>query len=335
MSIEAKEEKKRIVSGIKASGNLHIGNYLGAVKNWVELHENYDAFFMIVDLHAITVDQDPKELRKNTLEIAKIFIASGINPDKATVFVQSDVKAHCELAWILNCTTAKMSDLKKMTQFKDKSSKGGVENASVGLFDYPVLQVADILLYDTELVPVGEDQVQHIELSRTLARRFNSKFGDTFLIPQHSITKEGKRIMGLDDATKKMSKSAGSKYNYIALIDDEETIRKKVMKAVTDSQEGITYSDDRPALKNLINIYKLLSNKSISEIEQKYKGKGFGDFKKDLGDIIVEFVIPLQKRVDSITDDEIQSILIEGAKKANVIAEKKLLEVRKKIGFLR
>ncbi len=335
MSIEAKEEKKRIVSGIKASGNLHIGNYLGAVKNWVELHENYDAFFMIVDLHAITVDQDPKELRKNTLEIAKIFIASGINPDKATVFVQSDVKAHCELAWILNCTTAKMSDLKKMTQFKDKSSKGGAENASVGLFDYPVLQVADILLYDTELVPVGEDQVQHIELSRTLARRFNSKFGDTFLIPQHSITKEGKRIMGLDDATKKMSKSAGSKYNYIALIDDEETIRKKVMKAVTDSQEGITYSDDRPALKNLINIYKLLSNKSISEIEQKYKGKGFGDFKKDLGDIIVEFVIPLQKRVDSITDDEIQSILIEGAKKANVIAEKKLLEVRKKIGFLR
>ncbi len=335
MSIKSEKVKKRIVSGIQPTGNLHIGNYLGAVKNWVELHENYDAFFMIVDLHAITLDQNPEKLRKKTLEIAKIFIASGINPDKATIFVQSDVKAHCELAWILNCTTAKMSDLKKMTQFKDKSLKGGTDNAGVGLFDYPVLQVADILLYDTELVPVGEDQVQHIELARTLGRRFNSKFSETFVIPEHSVTKEGKRIMGLDDSTKKMSKSAKSKYNYIALLDDEKTIRKKVMKAVTDSKNGITYEDDRPALKNLINIYKLLSNKSISEIEIKYKGRGFGDFKKDLADIIVEFAIPLQERINSISDDEILEILDKGAKKANLIAEKKILEVRKKIGFLR
>ncbi len=328
------KKKKRIVSGIQPTGNLHIGNYLGAVKNWVELHETYDAFFPIVDLHAITLDFNPVELRKKTLEIAKVLVASGINPQKAPIFVQSDVKAHCELGWILNCVTARMSDLKKMTQFKDKSQKEGSDNATVGLFDYPVLMAADILLYDTELVPVGEDQFQHLELTRTLARRFNKKFGDTFKIPEYFVTKEGKRIMGLDDPIKKMSKSAKSKYNYISLMDSEDEIKKKVMKAVTDSDPTITYKEDRLAVKNLINIYKLLSNKSIKEIEEKYKNKGFKEFKQDLSGIIIDFVLPLQKRINSISDREIEKILEEGAKKATPIAERKIKEIRKKIGFL-
>lgn len=335
MSIKSGKIKKRVISGIQPTGNLHIGNYLGAVKNWVELQDNYDAFYMLVDLHAITVKHDPKILREKSLEIVKILVASGINPAKAPIFVQSQVRAHAELTWILNCVVTRMSDLKKMTQFKDKTLKNGEENATVGLFDYPVLMAADILLYDVDIVPVGEDQFQHIELTRTLGRRFNKKFGETFKIPNYYITEEGKKIMGLDDVSKKMSKSAESIYNYIAFTDSESIIRKKISKAVTDSQEGITYEDNRPALKNLINIYKSFSNKSISEIEKMYKGKGFGDFKKDLADIVVDFVLPLQERIDSISDVEAMDIVVEGSKKVNSIAEKKIGEIKEKIGFLR
>ncbi|HMN19190.1 MAG TPA: tryptophan--tRNA ligase, partial [Candidatus Moranbacteria bacterium] len=244
--------KKRIFSGVQPSGNLHIGNYLGAIKNWVDLQDEYESIFCVVDLHAITVPQDPEKLRRKTLEIAKIYLAAGIDPQKSTIFVQSQVPEHSELMWLLN-TVAKMSELEKMTQFKDKSQKEGREGASLGLFAYPVLMAADILLYDTEIVPVGEDQKQHVELARDLAKRFNHRFGETFVVPQAHIRQEGMRIMGLDDPTKKMSKSASSEYNYIALMDDADTIRRKIKKAVTDSGSEISYGEEKPALRNLLN----------------------------------------------------------------------------------
>ena len=325
---------KKIFSGVQPSGELHLGNYLGAIKNWVEMQDKFDAIFCIVDLHAITVDQNPEELHKRILDVAKMYVALGIDPEKSNIFVQSDVSAHSELCWILNCVAARMGDMEKMTQFKDKSERGSVKRASVGLFDYPVLMTADILLYDTDVVPVGEDQVQHVELARTLARRFNKKFGDTFVVPQSKLTTEGKRIMGLDDPTKKMSKSASSEYNYITLMDEPDMIRKKIRKAVTDSGSGITYSDDRPALQNLINIYALLSKKSVEEIEQKYEGKGFGNFKSDLAEVVVEFLMPFQQRVDSISDEEIKAILESGARVANEQAAQKMREVKRKLGFV-
>jgi len=325
---------KKIFSGVQPSGELHLGNYLGAIKNWVEMQDKFDAIFCIVDLHAITVDQNPEELHKRILDVAKMYVALGIDPEKSNIFVQSDVSAHSELCWILNCVAARMGDMEKMTQFKDKSEKGSVKRASVGLFDYPVLMTADLLLYDTDVVPVGEDQVQHVELARTLARRFNKKFGDTFVVPQSKLTTEGKRIMGLDDPTKKMSKSASSEYNYITLMDEPDMIRKKIRKAVTDSDSGITYSDDRPALQNLINIYALLSKKSVEEIEQMYKGKGFGNFKSDLAEVVVEFLMPFQQRVDSISDEEIKAILESGARVANEQAAQKMREVKRKLGFV-
>jgi len=324
---------KKIFSGIQPSGNLHLGNYLGAIANWVKLQDEFESIFCIVDLHAITVPQDPAELRRKTIEIAKIYLASGIDPKKSTIFVQSHVAEHSELAWILN-TIAKMPELEKMTQFKDKSQKEGKESASIGLFDYPVLMAADILLYDTEVVPVGHDQIQHIELTRTIANRFNKKFGDTFLIPNYFMKEESKLIMALDDATKKMSKSAKSAYSYIALSDSEEIIRKKIKKAVTDSGSEIVYRDDKPALKNLINIYSLLSDKTTSDIEKMYVGRGYGDFKSDLADVVVNFLQPLQAKIASITDQEVIDILQAGAAKVRPIAQQKLTEVKKRVGFV-
>lgn len=324
--------KKRFVSGLQPSGNLHIGNYLGAVKQFVALQEEYEPFVFIADLHAITVPQDPAELWAKTIEITKIYLAAGLDPQKCVLFVQSQVSEHAELGWILN-TIARMGDLDKMTQFKDKSEKQG-ETTSIGLYDYPVLQAADILLYSPQLVPVGEDQVQHIELTRTLARRFNDRFGETFVIPEAKIQKEAARIMGLDDPSKKMSKSAASSYNFIALTDDVETVLKKIKKAVTDSGVEIAYSDDKPALKNLINIYSLLSDKSAENIVSMYQGKGYGDFKADLAKVISNFLTPFQERLQTITDEEVLKILEEGRKKASAEAKKKMAEVRKKIGLL-
>lgn len=323
---------KRIFSGIQPSGNLHIGNYLGAIRNWVKLQDEYDSIFCVVDLHAITVPQDPKTLREKTLEVAKIYLASGINPEKSAIFIQSHVSEHAELAWILN-TIAKMSELEKMTQFKDKAGKNR-EGVSAGLFNYPVLMASDILLYNTNLVPVGEDQLQHIEIARVLARRFNQKFGETFVVPEPFVTKEGMRIMGLDDPSKKMSKSAKSEYNYISLIDDEEAIQRKIRKAVTDSGSEIVYRDDKPALKNLINIYSLLSGKLIKEIESMYAGKGYADFKNDLAEIAIQFLKPLQERMEALSDEKVMGILKEGAEKVRPIAKKKLDEVKEKIGFI-
>jgi tryptophanyl-tRNA synthetase len=324
---------KRLFSGIQPSGDLHLGNYLGAIKQWIPLQDEYDAFFSVVDLHAITVLQDPVALRLKTLEVAKIYLAAGIDPGKATLFVQSHIPEHTELMWILN-TIARLGDLEKMTQFKDKSVKSERETVGVGLFDYPVLMAADILLYDTATVPVGEDQVQHVELTRTLARRFNAAFGETFVVPEPRVMKEGARIMGLDDPTKKMSKSATSEYNFIALSDDPEKAKKKIMKAVTDSGTEIAHADDKPALKNLITIYSLLGNKNTDEIVAMYQGKGYADFKRDLAEVVASFLVDFQKKLADISDEEAMNILRAGAGKARAVASAKLKTVKDKIGFL-
>lgn len=325
---------KRLFSGIQPSGNLHLGNYLGAIRQWIPLQDEYEAFFSVVDLHAITVPQDPAELRRKTLETAKVYLASGIDPAKATLFVQSHVPEHTELMWILN-TVARLGDLEKMTQFKDKSGKNDKETVGVGLFDYPVLMAADILLYDTVTVPVGDDQVQHVELTRTLARRFNDRFGETFVIPEPRVMEEGARIMGLDDPTKKMSKSAASEYNYIALSDDPEQAKKKIMKAVTDSGTEIAYQDDKPALRNLITIYSLLDGRTPEEIVSLYAGKGYADFKRDLGDVVAIFLADFQAKMSGVSDEDAMKVLDTGAKHARSIASSKMEAVREKIGFLR
>jgi tryptophanyl-tRNA synthetase len=356
--------KKRIVSGIQPSGNLHIGNYLGAIRQWIGLQDEFDMIAMVVDMHAITVPQKPEDLRRRTVEIAKIYLAAGLDPSKVAIFAQSHVPEHTELCWILN-TITKNGDLTKMTQFKDKSDvdfdeigkefseiqadwmkslqnwKERFNSVGVGLFDYPVLMAGDILMYDAELVPVGEDQVQHIELTRTLGRRFNKKFGDTFRIPQPLLQKEGARIMALDNPQKKMSKSATSEYNYIALNDTPEQARKKIMKAVTDSGSEIVYQDDppageagKPALKNLINIYSLLSGKTTAEIEQMYVGKGYADFKRGLADVVAEFLTDFQGKFNAISDEDVVKVLREGAEKVRPLAQKKMLEVKQKVGFL-
>ena len=323
--------KSRIFSGIQPSGQLHIGNYLGAIKNWVKLQNKYDSIFCVVDLHAITVPQDPEKLRKSCIEAARLLLATGIDPKIATIFVQSHVHEHAELAWILN-TIAKIPELERMTQFKDKSQDKS--SVSMGLFDYPVLMAADILLYDTNLVPVGEDQFQHVEITRTLGKRFNKQFGETFALPEPYFTKEVMRIMGLDDPAKKMSKSAGSDYNYIALTDNEETVRRKIKKAVTDSGSEIKYAGNKPALINLINIYSSFSSQDPKAIEKKYQGKGYADFKNDLAEVIIKSLKPLQEKMKSFTDEKVLAILREGADRIRPLAQKKLEEVKEKIGFI-
>jgi tryptophanyl-tRNA synthetase len=323
---------KTIFSGVQPSGALHIGNYLGAISNWVELQDKYNSIFCVVDYHAITVKQNPKELNRNILDVVKIYMASGVNPEKSVIFLQSDVSAHTELTWILNCV-ARLADLNKMTQFKDKAGKDK-ESVSVGLYDYPVLMAADILLYNTDLVPVGEDQKQHVELSRALARRFNSQFGNTFKIPEVIIRKESGRIMGLDDPSKKMSKSANSAANYIALLDAPKEAAKKIMRAVTDSGKEIKYNKDKkPAISNLLTIYSLLSGETIKELEKKYGGKGYGEFKKDLAQVVGEFLTNFQKKYNSFQDDEIREILREGADKVRPVADETLRRVKEKLGI--
>lgn len=324
--------KPRIFSGIQPSGTLHIGNYLGAVKNWVALQEKYESIFCVVDLHAITVPQNSEELRKKTLELAKIYLAAGIDTQESTIFVQSHIPEHTELAWILN-TITKIPELDRMTQFKDKS-KEHRQHINAGLFTYPVLMAADILLYDTNIVPIGEDQLQHVELARILAKRFNSTFGETFVVPEPFIVKEGMRIMGLDDPAKKMSKSAASEFNYIALTDSPARIREKIKKAVTDSEKNIRYADDKPAIRNLINIYSLLDNVKPEEVEKIYKGKSYSEFKADLAEVIVDFLADFQKKYDAIEDNDVLKILKAGKEKAKALAEKKMNEVKEKVGLL-
>ena len=323
---------RRIFSGIQPTNNLHIGNHLGAIKNWVNLQNKYDNFFCIVDLHAITVKQDPEKLQKNILNTAKTYIALGIDPNKSTIFVQSHIKEHAELAWILN-TIAKISELERMTQFKDKARQHK-ENINMGLFGYPVLMAADILLYDTEVVPVGEDQAQHVELARVLARRFNSTFGETFVEPEALIKKEGCRIMGLDDPSKKMSKSAASPNSYIALLDSPEVAAKKISRAVTDSGTEIKSGADKPALTNLLTIYSLFSGQSVKELEKEYSGKNYAALKKGLAEVVIKFLSGFQTKFKAIDDDKIKSILEAGAEKARTLAEKKMEVVKNKMGLI-
>jgi tryptophanyl-tRNA synthetase len=324
--------KKRIFSGAQPTGNLHIGNYLGALKNWVALQDEYESFFCIVNLHAVTLPQNPETLRQKTLDLARIYLASGINPEKSTVFIQSDVSEHTELAWILSCV-ARMGELERMTQFKDKG-KGNNERAGVGLFTYPVLMASDILLYQTNLVPVGQDQKQHLELTRDLAERFNRDFGETFTVPEPFIPPVGANILSLADPSKKMSKSDENANGAIFLLDDADTILKKFKKAVTDSGTEITFDDARPAIKNLLTIYQLMTGKTAEECEATFVGKGYGHFKTETAEAVIEFLKPFQERVKKYTDEDLKMILKSGAEKARTIARETLSEVYAKMGIV-
>ena len=329
-------KKKIIFSGIQSSGNLHIGNYLGAIKQWTELQNTgeYQNIFCVVDEHAITTPQYPAKLRSKILEVFTLYLALGIDPEKSIIFVQSNVPEHTELGWILNTITP-IGELERMTQFKDKSQKQ--KSVLAGLLNYPTLMAADILLYHTNIVPVGEDQLQHIELTRTIARKFNSTFGETFAIPEPFINKEGKRIMGLDDPLKKMSKSAENPKNYIALLDSPETIREKIKAAVTDSASEVKYDmENKPAVSNLLTIYSLFSGKAIAELEKEYEGKNYSVFKNDLAEIIIEGLSPIQKKYKELSanPDYLKKVLRDGAEKAKAIASQTMAEVRSKIGFL-
>jgi tryptophanyl-tRNA synthetase len=322
---------KRVFSGIQPSGTIHLGNYLGALKNWVLMQDEYECIFSVVDLHSITVFQEPSFLRRQIIETAKILLALGIDPKKSTLFVQSDVAAHTQLYWILN-TITKVPELELMTQYKDKALKNKAPMA--GLLNYPVLMAADILLYDTDIVPVGEDQRQHLELTRELARRFNDLYGKTFKVPQPLIQKVGSKIMGLDDPLKKMSKSASSSYNYIALTDPPEVIFDKIKKAVTDSETIIRYDPiKKPGISNLLTILSLVTNKDIKTIEEKYFGQNYGKFKIDVAKAVVDFLSDFQKRFYSLSDQKVISVLKTGAKKVQKIAQKKIEEVYEKVGL--
>ncbi|MEI7497984.1 MAG: tryptophan--tRNA ligase [Candidatus Falkowbacteria bacterium] len=328
------QSKPTIFSGVQPSGNLTIGNYIGAISKWVELQDQYTSIFCVVDLHAITIQQDAKELNSRIIEITKHYLASGIDPKKSYIFLQSDISAHAELAWLLNCCTCRISDLKKMTQFKDKAG-AKQENVSVGLFDYPVLMAADILLYNTDQVPVGDDQVQHVELCRDLAKRFNHQYGDTFKVPEVIIRQEGARIMALDDPTKKMSKSSSVAASYIGLLDDPIIAAKKITSATTDSDKLIKFNKaKKPGISNLLTIYSFLANTSIKDLEKKYQNKGYGDFKKDLSELVKEFLTKYQARYNSYSDAQIISLLKTNSEKLRPIAQKTLQDVKKKIGLL-
>ncbi|HZJ42826.1 MAG TPA: tryptophan--tRNA ligase [Pyrinomonadaceae bacterium] len=322
---------KRIFSGAQPTGNVHLGNYLGALRNWVALQNEYESFYCIVNLHALTVPQDPKLLAAKTRDLARIYLAVGIDPKVATIFVQSDVHEHSELTWVLNCV-ARMSELERMTQFKDKAKKQQ-ENVSVGLFDYPVLMAADILLYQTDLVPVGDDQKQHLELTRDIAIRFNRDFGETFRVPDPYIPKVGARIMSLSDPSKKMSKSDDDPNGCVMLMDDAATIQKKFKRAVTDSGTEIRFDESRPAINNLLEIYHLLTGKTQAEVEAHFAGKGYAQLKGDLADAAVSFLEPIQNAVRSISDDELDSILAYGRDKAQQIAATTLSHVFENVGI--
>ena len=325
--------RKRIFSGVQPTGNIHLGNYLGALRNWVALQTEYESFFCIVNLHAITNAQDPKTLAEKTRELARIYLAVGIDPNVSTIFVQSDVSEHPQLTWLLNCIT-RMSELERMTQFKDKARKQQ-ENVGVGLFDYPVLMASDILLYQTDLVPVGEDQKQHLELTRDLAIRFNRDYGEMFRVPEAFIPKVGARIMSLADPTKKMSKSdEETEAGCIMLLDDADAVRRKFKRAVTDSGTEIRFVSTRPAINNLLTIYQLLTQKGPEEIEEHFAGKGYAQLKAELADITTEFLQPFQERVRGIDDDKLDEILKAGAARAQSIAGPTLDQVKRNMGLI-
>jgi tryptophanyl-tRNA synthetase len=324
----------RVFSGIQPTGAGHIGNLLGAVKHWVALQESYATFYCVVDLHAMTLPWDPAELRRNTMIKAAELLACGVDPDRAVLFVQSHVPAHSELAWMLTCL-ARMGELRRMTQYKEKSSKEG-ESVGAGVFIYPTLMAADILLYDTNLVPVGDDQRQHVELTRDLAGRFNSLLGETFVLPEPMVPKAGARIMALDDPTQKMSKSAGRPMASLDLVDPPDAISKKLRAAVTDSGREVRAGEDKPALSNLLTIFSLLEGVPIGELEDRFASSGYGDFKRDLIEIVTEKLSPIRERYSELMDDQGQfdELLAGGAERAAAEAERTLTRVRERVGLL-
>ncbi len=327
------ERRLRVLSGIQPSGVSHIGNYLGAIRNWVNQQQLYQNLFCIVDLHALSLPTTRESMLANTVTMANTLLAAGIDPEQSILFVQSHLHEHSELFWLLTSVT-QFGELRRMTQFKDKSG-GQDESVSAALFAYPVLQAADILIYDADLVPVGEDQRQHIELTRNVALRFNARYGETFVIPKPDIKPEGARIMGLDDPTKKMSKSSSSTASYIALTDDADTITRKIKRAVTDSGGEVLYREDKPAVSNLLTIYSLLSGDSIQELEQRYEGRGYGAFKSDLAEIVVATFTPFQEQFTRLQHDPSIAfgVLEDGAERARALASAKLALVRDRMGL--
>ncbi|MBE6032581.1 MAG: tryptophan--tRNA ligase [Clostridiales bacterium] len=323
---------KRVFSGVQPTGNIHIGNYLGALKQFVELQDDHDCIYCIVDLHSITVPQDPKALQKSILDVAALYLAVGVDPKKSTVFVQSQVSGHAELAWILMCNSY-TGELSRMTQFKQKNRDR--ESAPAGLFTYPILMAADILLYDTDVVPVGNDQKQHIELTRDIALRVNNTCGKTFVVPEGRFLKAGARVMSLDDPTSKMSKSNENAHSRISLLDDANKIKKSIMKATTDSEGVVRFDvENKPGVSNLLSIYSAFSGTPIEELEKTYAGSGYGDFKKDLVEVVVSNLAPIQERYKEIRESqELLDILKEGAEKANAIARPVLERVHKRFGL--
>ena len=326
-------DKKVLFSGMQATGNLTLGNYLGALKNWVTLSDEYECFYSVVDMHSITVRQDPATLRKRARALLTLYIAAGLDPKKNCIYYQSHVSAHAELAWILNCFTY-MGELNRMTQFKDKSAKHA-DNINAGLFTYPVLMAADILLYQADVVPVGVDQMQHLEITRDIAERFNNIYGDVFTVPEAYIGKVGAKIRSLQEPSKKMSKSDENPNASIYLMDDPDTIMRKCKRAVTDSEAQVLYRDAQPGIKNLIDIYSACTGKKAEEVEKEFDGRGYGDFKTAVGEAVVSVLKPLQDEVARLEKDKayIDGIIKENAEKAGYFANKTLRKVHKKIGF--
>ncbi|MGH3731498.1 MAG: tryptophan--tRNA ligase [Micromonosporaceae bacterium] len=329
--------RPRVLSGIQPTADsFHLGNYLGALRHWVALQETHDAFYCVVDLHAITAGHDPEVLRRRTRVSAAQLLALGIDPERSTLFVQSHVPEHPQLSWLLSCITG-FGEASRMTQFKDKATKQGAERASVGLFTYPILQAADILLYQADAVPVGEDQRQHLELTRDLAQRFNTSFGTTFTVPAPHIVRDTAKITDLQDPTAKMSKSTSSQSGVVDLLEDPKRSAKKIRSAVTDTGRDIVYDpENKPGIGNLLTIYSALTGRSVADLENDYQGKGYGDLKKDLAEVLTEFVTPIQRRTQEYLDspDELDKILLAGAEKARAVAAPTLREAYRRIGFV-
>ncbi len=324
--------KKRVFSGIQPTGQIHLGNYLGAIKHWVEMQDEYENLFCVVNSHAITLPIDPKFLKSQTYELVKLLLACGISPKQSGLFIQSEVDEHPALAWLLNCQVS-MGEMQRMTQFKDKSLKNP-KSVNVGLFNYPILMASDILLYQSDLVPVGEDQKQHLELTRNVAEKFNRDFGDCFKVPEPLIAKVGARVMGLDDPKVKMSKSHQGANHAIFLLDEPDVIVKKIKKAATDSMGVIAFDEKREGIFNLLNIYMLLSDESPEKIEERFKNKGYGDFKKELAEIVIQSLKPIQERYREISDDEVKAVLNGGAKKARPLARATYQKAKELMGLV-
>ncbi|WP_165487534.1 tryptophan--tRNA ligase [Helicobacter pylori] len=324
--------KKRVFSGIQPTGQIHLGNYLGAIKHWVEMQDEYENLFCVVNSHAITLPIEPKFLKSQTYELVKLLLACGISPKQSGLFIQSEVDEHPALAWLLNCQVS-MGEMQRMTQFKDKSLKNP-KSVNVGLFNYPILMASDILLYQSDLVPVGEDQKQHLELTRNIAEKFNRDFGNCFKVPEPLIAKVGARVMGLDDPKVKMSKSHQGANHAIFLLDEPDIIVKKIKKAATDSMGVIAFDEKREGVFNLLNIYMLLSDESPENIEERFKNKGYGDFKKELAEVMIHALKPIQEKYREISDDEVKAILNHGVEKARPLAQMTYQKAKELMGLV-